>query len=284
MNQELESFIGNLKGLPTSPGVLVRLVTLFQKPDRDIDDVAKLIRQDPSLAAGVLRHANSASFGAEEPIGDVHDAIAWVGFGQVYQAVMTKLAAQSLQLAKGTNGIDADQLWQHSAIAAVCATAIAKQVHENESMAFTAGLLHDIGKVVLSLADGATYKKLLATAGSGGSLLQEAETSFFGFGHAEVGACLLQRWGLPEEVCKPVLYHHRACPDQSFERICAVVSLGNIMAHAAVETATDGHYDSLDAAYAMKILQLEKNDLTTLLDRSQDDIKQMMESFSPAKQ
>ena len=282
MKKDLERYIGELKALPTAPGVLVRLVSLFQKPDRDIDEVAGLIRQEPSLAAGVLRHANSASFGPEEPIGDVHDAIAWIGFGQVYQAVLTKLASQSLQLPKGTCGIDADQLWQHSAIAGVCAGAIAKRVQENESMAFTAGLLHDIGKVVLTMADGSAHGKLIKLAGSEGLLLDGAEATFFGFGHAEIGGGLLHLWGLPEEIWKPVKFHHQAYRSHSHERICAVVSLGNIMAHAAVQADSKDHYVSQEAVRAMDMLQLVENDLAMLLRNSQDDIRQMAESLSPA--
>lgn len=281
MNKDLESFIGKLKTLPTSPGVLVRLVTLFQNPDRDIDEVAALIRQDPTLAAGVLQHANSGASSPEEPIGDVHDAIAWVGFGQVYQAALAKLAAQSLQVPKDS-GLDPDQIWLHSAITGVCASAVARKVHENESMAFTAGLLHDIGKVVLSLADGNGYRNLTNAAGNGGLHLEQAETLFFGFGHAETGACLLQRWGLPAEVVKPVQFHHQIPQDKSLERISAVVSLGNVMAHASVSKSTVGQYASLEAVHAMGVLHLKEEDLTELLLDSQDEIKQLTGSLASA--
>jgi putative nucleotidyltransferase with HDIG domain len=275
MNKNLDGYIGGLKTLPTPPGVLLSLITLFQQPDRDIDDIAELIRQDPSLTAGVLRHANSAYCLPDEPIVEVFEAIAWVGFAQVYQAVLAKLASQSLQLPKGACGIDVDQLWHHSAIAGVCAGAIAKRVGENEGLAFTAGLLHDVGKIVLSLAEGEEYTALAKKVGAGGSAMQEAEEIHFGFGHAEVGASLLGRWGLSKRITEPVARHHQVNCGQPEDKICAVVSLGNIMAHAADGTLLGGDYDSERAASAMRVLRLGQDDLAAILDGAQKDIAQM---------
>lgn len=275
MNKNLDLYLEGITTLPTAPGVLVSLITLFQQSDRDIDDVANLIRQDPSLTAGVLRHANSAYSVPERPIADVFDAIAWVGFSQVYQSVVAKLASQAMQLPKGAGGIDVEQVWSHSAIAAVCAGAIAKRVRENEGLAFTAGLLHDVGKIVLSLAEGAKYTTLKNKVGCGGLVLQSAEEVFFGFGHAEVGAGLLSRWGLPEEIAEPVRQHHQVSRVQPFERICAVVSLGNIVAHAADATTPGGQYESEEAVRAMSVLELAPDDLEALLRDAQQDIGRM---------
>jgi putative nucleotidyltransferase with HDIG domain len=211
----------------------------------------------------------------EEPIADVFDAITWVGFSQVYQAVVAKLASETLQLPKGACGIDVDRLWRHSAIAGVSAGSIAKRVQENESLAFTAGLLHDVGKIVLSLAEGADYTALVERAGDRGDALLEAEELAFGFGHAEVGARLLTRWGLPDNIFEPVLQHHQANWSQPFERISAVVSLANVMAHAAESNIPGGQYESESAVGAMRVLQLNEDDLAALLKRAEKDIARM---------
>jgi putative nucleotidyltransferase with HDIG domain len=279
VNGNLKSYIGRLKTLPTAPGVLVKLITVFQESDRDIDEVAVLIHQDPSLTADVLRYANSAFFVREDPVVDIFEAIAWVGFSQVYQAVVAKLASQALRLPKDVSGLNVDQIWNHSAAAAVYASAIARELQENEGLVFTAGLLHDVGKIVLSLAEGVFYSELIAKDGSHGSLLQKEEKLLFGFGHAEVGASLLNRWGLPEDISEPVRQHHQTGWAGPRERICAMVSLGNIMAHAGDETRGGNHYGSEEAISALAALQMKESDADKLLQASQNDIKRMAEAF-----
>ena len=251
------------------------MISVFQQPDRDVDEVVELIIQDPALTAGVLRHANSAFSAREEPIADVFDAITWVGFSQVYQAVVARLASQAMQLPKDHRGMDGDQLWQHSVAAGVSAGAIARKVQENEALAFVAGLLHDIGKIVLSLAEGDAYPLLTKQAGCRGSAVQAAETRLFGFGHNEVGSRLLLRWGLPQNIFEPVRQHHQVEWSPPHERICAVVSLGNIMAHTVGDAIPEGHYDSAEAMGAMGVLNLTESDLTALLKHTEKDIARM---------
>lgn len=279
VHPDLDEYIGKIKALPTAPGVLVKLITIFQQPDRHIDDVVALIRQDPSLTAGVLRYANSALFAPETPISEVFDAIEWVGFSQVYHAVVANLAAQVLQLTKRSCGVDVNHIWLHSATAAVCAGAIAKRAQESEGLAFTAGLLHDVGKIILSLAEGDEYTEITKQFGSGPAL-QEAEAKAFGFGHAELGARLLTRWGLPKSITIPTRYHHQAQGVEPLIRLCAVVTLGNIMARTGEATAAGAQYAGSEAAiHATNILQLSKDDLDAIWQRSQKDIKTMQETF-----
>jgi putative nucleotidyltransferase with HDIG domain len=279
VNPDLDVYIGQIKALPTAPGVLVRLITLFQQPDRHIDDVVALIRQDPSLTAGVLRYANSALFAPETPIVEVFDAIEWVGFSQVYHAVVANLASQILQLTKGACELDVNRLWLHSATAAVYAGAIGKRAGENEGLAFTAGLLHDVGKIVLSLAEGEEYTALLNQFISGPQL-QSAEEKNFGFSHAAVGARLLKRWELPEAIVEPIRCHHQVEGKQQFERLCAVVSLGNVMAHTGDGAASGEEYaDSEVAVHARTVLRLTTGDLDTIRLASLKDIEAMTDVF-----
>jgi len=280
MNDKLNSYIEKIKHLPATPTVLVRLISLFQQPDRDLDDIIKLMRQDPSLTAEVLRQSNSAYFGNEEPIVDIFDAVTRMGFYEVYRTATARLGSQALRLPPGVCGADVEKLWHHSATAGVTAGVIAKSIQDNEGLAFTAGLLHDIGKIVLAAAEGPAYKALTEDLGDNGTALDAAEKNRFGFGHAEVGGCLLVRWGLPEEICMAVSGHHQAGWVESFERVCAVVSLGNIMAHAAEATVPGGHYESPEAVAALRLLGLAEEDMTTMLQNAQEDIAHMTELLS----
>jgi putative nucleotidyltransferase with HDIG domain len=282
MDDKLDSYIEKVKNLPATPTVMVRLIALFQQPDHDVDDIVNLMRQDPSLTAEVLRHSNSAYFGQEEPVVDVFEAITRVGFYEVYKTAVAKLGSQALHVPKGASGAEVERLCRHSSITAVTAGIIAAKAGENEGLAFTAGLLHDVGKIVLASAEGARYAALTNEVGNGGSSLQGAESLLFGFGHAEVGARLLAKWGLPEEISVPVLHHHQKKWIQPLERICAVVSLGNIMAHAVDASIPGEQYDSPEARCAMGVLQLEQDDLAALLQAAQSDIQRMTAALGVA--
>ena len=88
MSDRLDSYLKGIRQLPATPAVLVRMIALFQQPDREVGDIVELMRQDPSLTAEVLRHSNSAYFCLEEPIVDVFEAITRLGFHEVYQTVV----------------------------------------------------------------------------------------------------------------------------------------------------------------------------------------------------
>jgi putative nucleotidyltransferase with HDIG domain len=275
MTDKLDNYIENVKNLPATPTVMVKLVTLFQQPDRDVDDIVNLMRQDPSLTAEVLRHSNSAFFGHEEPIVDVFEAITRVGFYEVYKTAVAKLGSQALHVPKGASSANVEKLWRHSSIAASTAGVISRRTQEDEGLAFTAGLLHDVGKIVLALGEGAKYTALTHEVGDRGSALQVTESMMFGFGHPEVGARLLAKWGLPVEISVPVQNHHKVCWAPPFERICAVVSLGNIMAHAIDDGVAEPDYDSQEAICAKKALQLDDDDLPKMMQEAQTDFERM---------
>jgi len=275
MNDNLDNYIGKVEHLPATPAVLVKMLALFRQPDRDVDEIVELMRQDPSLTAEVLRHSNSAYFGTETPIVDVFEAIMRMGFYEVYQIAVAKLGSQALSLPQGRCGIDVETLWRHSLTAAATTGVLAKKLGEHEGLAFTAGLLHDVGKIVLASAEGPAYTAMAAEHGMGGSSRQAAEVKLFGFGHSEVGARLLGRWKLPEEISLPVRHHHDVVWPAQFERFCAIVSLGNLMAHAAEDSIPGKQYESEEAVCAMRVLQLGQNDLELLLPDAQSDIKRM---------
>jgi putative nucleotidyltransferase with HDIG domain len=265
MNEKLDRYIKGVKHLPATPTVLVQLTELCQLPDHGVDEVFELIRKDPALTGEVLRHSNSARFAHDKPIADIFEAITRVGYYEIYRAAVSKLCSQLLQVPDGVCSMEVEKLWHHSAMAAVSAAAVARKVHENEDLAFTAGLLHDIGKVVLASAEGNAYTALTDGIGDKGDRLHSAEARQFGFSHADIGGRLITQWGLPQDIAAPILHHHELDWAEPFERICAVVSLGNIMAHAANDGSPGGEYNPQTAVRAMDILHLHETDMPMLM-------------------
>ena len=203
----LDAYLDKIESLPPTPTVLVKLIDLFCQPTTDADDVVTLLRRDPVLSLEVLRRCNTSFFGTGSNITDVGEAVYRLGFYEVYQITATLLSLQTMAASNCAPNFPAEELRRHSSIAAIAAGVLASEVGLADGMAFTIALLHDIGKVVFALAEGNRYVALIAAAEQTGGSLSRLERAAFGFDHAEIGARLLLRWGLPEELVLPVLGH-----------------------------------------------------------------------------
>ena len=143
----LESLLDGVKHLPPTPALLIKLIELFRDSDHDVDAIVGLMRQEPALTAEVLRRCNSSFFGGENPVTDVRQAVFRVGFFEIYRLSVALFGMQSMTKAKAANCIPVEELWKHAATTAIVAGTLARDLGESEGIAFTAGLLHDVGKI-----------------------------------------------------------------------------------------------------------------------------------------
>jgi putative nucleotidyltransferase with HDIG domain len=229
--QELDDFINRVKHLPPAPRVLPELMRLLKQDDVETSKVVNCISFDPSLTASVLQLCNSAYYAPATPIGDLHQAITWLGFKQIYQLVAAVIGARTLGPAQSGYGIDKGELWKHSVGAAVAAQLIARRLGDEENIVFTAALLHDIGKIVLSEALDQIYAKLLEETRGQQVSLVDSEKKLLGVQHAEVGGRLLARWKFPENIVAAVWFHHSPKGAAPHDRLAALVYVGNLIAH-----------------------------------------------------
>src|SRR2546429_624035 len=205
---ELDNWIDRGNDLPPGPRILPRLLNLLSQPDIDSEKVVELIRYDPSLTASVLHACNSAFLGAANPASGIQEAVMRLGFKKVYRMVASISTAPTLKPAQQGYGIEQGELWKHSVTAAVAAQLIAKEKGDDESLAFTGALLHDIGKIILAQNLEALYAKLMAETEAKGCSLLEAEENMLGVHHAEIGGRLLARWNFPDDLVAAVRFHH----------------------------------------------------------------------------
>jgi putative nucleotidyltransferase with HDIG domain len=264
MKDSLDQYIETIDKLPPAPTVVIKLIALFRQPDRDLDEVVSVMRLDPSLTAEVLRRCNSATYGSGETVVDVFDAIMRVGFYEVYQTAVASFGQQAISRVGNTPGLKTETLWRHSAITAVAAGQIAEKLGETAWGGFTAGLLHDIGKIALASAEGSKYASLTSQVGAFGNALEEGEKASFGFGHSEIGSRLLHRWGVPLEISMPIYFHHYSEWPDSYERPCATVNLANLIAHSLEQSEAERSLDMTAAAPAIAELGLAPEDLAEI--------------------
>jgi putative nucleotidyltransferase with HDIG domain len=278
----LDLYLDGVDHLPPTPTLLVKLIGLFRQPDRDVDEIVELMAQDPSLTAEVLRRCSSSFFGSSEPVTDVNEAVFRLGFYEVYRITVAMFGLQAMSMARVTAGLEVEQLWRHSAITAIAGGTLSRHLDESEGVVFTAGLLHDVGKIVFASAEGTRYAEMLREYGNSGQTLYDAEKLIFGFNHGEVGARLLSRWGVPDQVSIPVLCHHQLHWSEPHARLAAIVNLANLMAHCLEADGPEKPCELPEARHAMTLLGLKEEAMHPLLDLAQRDVKRLNSLLSPA--
>jgi putative nucleotidyltransferase with HDIG domain len=280
MQAKLDEFIDRVHHLPPSPRLLVKLLDLVKHPDPDLSEVVKLISHDPAFTVEVLKRCNSAFFSGEKPAEDMFDAMSRLGIHEIYQIILAMFAAAAI-LRPGMDASHVEILWRHSVAVSVAASVLARETGESHAAGFTAGLLHDIGKVIMVSADRDRYAQAVLDAGMLGRPVTATERELFGFDHAEVGAHLLTRWNLPPNIDAAVLHHHRLEGAEPFQRLAAAVHLANVIAHGTAEKLSGLPQGLQNATASMVILDLTPEDVYSLIPAMQERLEKVR-AFMPS--
>ena len=201
----------NIDGhLPPLPAVLYELQRIVQDETADADTVARVVRSDAGLSTFLLRLVNSAFYSFPVRIDTIPRAVTMVGIRPLYMLSMGMLF-QDLVNAVPANSINIAEFWRHSIAVGLTAQEIWRAMgHKEGESLFTAGLLHDIGKLALAclLPDSpALYQQLLIRSRKLPAC--ETERELVGFDHARFGGMLLRKWNMPSSLTMPVFWHHQ---------------------------------------------------------------------------
>jgi putative nucleotidyltransferase with HDIG domain len=244
-----------VKVLPPAPQVLPKVLDALRHEQTTLAEVGELIALDPALTAKLLHYCNSTYFAGQEPVSSVPEAIGRVGFQTIFSLVSAVTGSKSFN-PSAASGLDGTQLWTHSLTTAFGCKFIAEDIGEDANILFTAGLLHDIGRVVLAEAKGAEYGQLFNQAMSAGLNPTEREKSAYGFTHAEVGACLMESWKLPALLVQAVRFHHQPAAAGAAKKTAAGVCVGNALAHLFEHPAEKLGACNLELQSALELLGL----------------------------
>jgi len=229
-----EEIIAKVKDLPMVSETARKLPGLLNKPELHRDDLVKTLRCDNVLTAKMLRVCNSASTGLREPVTSVDQAVLLLGDSTIFRIVCALGFGGAMAAPLPGYAVEANGLWSHSITTGVAAEYLA----EVESfggfqppLAFTAGLLHDIGKLILNQMLTPKTRSDIRTLIAEKSLSRvEAERDVLGADHADVGAALLRRWNVPDVIVQAVADHHRPVVKPQIQ-LSALVHLANCAAH-----------------------------------------------------
>lgn len=225
----VDSFIEKITYLPPMPRNVVSLLDLLSNPEVDIEQVVQLVQYDPALTAQVLRLCNSAYFGGA-PASDLHEATARLGFNEIIQLVTALSTARLVYPQQKGYGIEAGELWKHSVATALVGKFLAVDRGDNAATVFTACILHDLGKVVLSRNLEGKYQQIIDEVNNTHSPMIAVEQKLLGFDHTQVGGRLLERWQFPGDLVEAVRFHHEPAKAPNHARIAAYAYLGNMIA------------------------------------------------------
>lgn len=192
-----------IDSLPTLPIVALRLGEIVHSKTASVQHVAEVLRSDPATSAKLLRLVNSPYFGIPGGVSDVARAIPFVGFNTLYQLVLSISVLETLKIDP------ARALWTHALAVATAARELAVEVRFNDPGAcFTAGLLHDMGKIALAKLDPDNLAAAFATMRASGMSLHDAERKHGLIPHDRVGSRLARLWRFPANLATPIEMHH----------------------------------------------------------------------------
>jgi putative nucleotidyltransferase with HDIG domain len=244
-----------IRKLPAAPSLHARVTEQLQSPNASIQTVALLISQDPVMSAKILQVANSAFFSLAQEVTDTAEAVMVMGTERVRSLILLAGVFSQYGDAK-CSGFSPEPIWSHSLQVAMFARSITfgelKDVRIAET-AFTAGLLHDIGKLVLAGNVPEMYDTAHRVQISKGISQREAELITLGTTHAELGACLLATWGLPLPILEAIAWHHE--PLKSGETGCsllAAVHVANVFAQESGQGSGDEVRDSISVEFLLR--------------------------------
>lgn len=237
----MHEILDNLHQLPAIPAVVQELIQNFDNPALDSQHLAQKISQDQALVAKVLRVANSAFYGLPRQVGSTQEAVVVLGFGTVRSLVISAGFINAFSASTPAACVDREHYWQRSLVVATYAKAVAKCVRQDSEMAFTAGLLHDIGIMVLDVCAHERFAIVWKNAQGDGDELIQAERAAFGFDHAELGAEVAHRWKFPSAIEDAIRYHYQP-EHQPFQILTGVVQVARMLALASEEDCPEDEW------------------------------------------
>lgn len=235
MQTAVQQLIDSIDEVASLPGICGRVNALISDPDSSVRTLAQLISQDPGLSIKLLRIANSVFYGRAKDIETVEEALNVIGMQRTGEIVLGTVAMDTFS-GIPNELVTMEDFWMHSLYCAIAARLLAKRINSPAAESiFIAGLLHDIGQLLLfHVRPEESRQAILMTIEDVSEPdMMEAEQQIFGFDHCQIGAALAQQWQLPDLLSTAIRYHHAPQQAKEFQQEVALVHIGNILAYMA---------------------------------------------------
>lgn len=262
----LEQVTETLKDLPTLPAIVMEILNTLDQEDVDTAELAHKVTQDLALTAKTLRYANSPFYSTLIKVTTIQQAISLMGFDTVRQLVLSA-ALSGCFPENNCKGFDHKAFWRHSNAVAFTSKLIARRMGTNEDVAFTAGLLHDIGLLALVTLYPRQFEEVLAYRKEHMATQYEAEGKILGVDHASVGEALAQEWHFSDVMRNTIAAHHQ--PDEPGRGFLAsIVHVADGIAHMLSANSAHGTQTITVNVISWDSLKLDQSSLDTLLEEA----------------
>ena len=221
--------------LPTSSGIIGELIKTIADSSSNASDLTEVIERDPPLAAKILQVSNSAFYSASSTINSLQRAVVILGFDTIKEIAVTASVVHHLFDQEIETDIDRKGLWIHSVGTAKASQLIAQEIRtEAPDKAYTVGLLHDIGKILLVLSFPERYSNIIRIADRKHCRILLAERKVLNIDHTMIGKILCDVWSLPDDISAAILYHHDPMEiTKGSQKLARIVNLGDYMCRKA---------------------------------------------------
>jgi HD-like signal output (HDOD) protein len=274
-NERLTLLVSQMQSLPSLPSLYMELMKQLELPDPSIKKIGATISQDPGMTAKILQMVNSAFFGLRRHISNPADAVGLLGL-DIVKALVLSIHVFSQFSSTRIPGFSLEALWEHT----MAVGALSKQIARTEKQtpqvvddSFTAGLLHECGKLVLAARLPREYGEMLTLASTEELPMDEAERKVFGATYPEVGAYLLGLWGLPDSIVEAVAFHQSPsqCPRDAFSPLTAVHVADFLVGESNLASGTSAASAELDRVYLSRLGLDERMESWKALSEIQND-------------
>lgn len=268
---EIRRIVQECRTISTLPTIFHKVNEAVDNPTSSASDLASIISTDQGLTTRLLTLVNSSFYSFSKKIDTVSRAVTIIGFKQLKELVLATSVLSMFKDVNSESGLNMEDFWKHSiACGLACRILAIYRRDENPEAYFVAGLLHDIGRLVLLESRGSRFAPVLAAAKGDSRLLFEAEQKTFGFSHADVGAALMAFWKLPQHLHDAVSRHHAPGRGKQQQNAAGVVHIADILVHAAGIGSSGEFFVPPLQPEIWQSSRLQKSMLEPVMDKIQD--------------
>lgn len=278
-----KQFICDIDSLVTLPDICIKVNQLAEDPKASAVDMAQVISRDPHLTAQILKIANSPYYGFPTRVETITRAIAVIGTQDLRDLVLSSSIID--MFSRQNNEIfDLNHYWQHSVLTGFIAKHLAAKTKTTvlaRERLFIAGLLHDIGKLIMSVKIPEIMRVVNYRADHNCESFYEVEKLVFGLGHAEVGAELMRHWNLPKSLQCVAKYHHKPSRAKEYLLETCIVHIANAMANYLNISARKSKYPVKISTTAWRTTGLDKDSVFAVIESARKEFDNSITAFIP---
>ncbi len=273
---DILNIVNQIHSLPTLPTIVENVITMIDDPKTSSDSLAKTISSDAPIVSKILKLVNSAYYGLPKKISTLTQATVLLGFNTIKNLVLTAsvFAIFSHKNNGNTARFDREKFWEHSLGCAVASKVLSKRICLGlPEEGFIAGLVHDIGKIVIDEFLHKDFEQILNNIKEKNISIREAENEVLGVDHTQIGKWLCDKWNFPLHIQDSVEYHHslKFCPDN--RKMVAIVHTADVIIKSEnIGSSGDNQIPDIDPL-SLEILNITRDDLSEIIHEVREDFE-----------